>query len=211
MKAKCLFPFILFIIICSNINGEPTRTDSIRNALLYQKSHYTASQYRDVYKNFMQDFYGPGHMISDKEKAGDNLLKEMNSLVSYDGPDYEPTGFKGNFVRVNLRLIAQGVVPYQTFLDAFVESVQAIIPPDPQFWLKTWNEIDKEISGIGWNFENEEEDRKSLQESFEQGNFVVHHSNAYNEAVNFHYRIVSKENFEKIILPFLQEDPRKNY
>ena len=205
MKFKSLLLIALLFTGFSDILGETTRADSIRSALLYQKANYPVSHYRDVYKNFMQDFYGPGHMINDKRNASDNLLKEMNNVDRYDGPDYELTGFQGNFVRVNLRLIAQEVVPYQTFLDAFVESVQAIQPPDPKIWLDIWNEIDNEISEIRWTFENEDEDRRNLQEGFEKGNFIVHHSDAYNETVNFHYRIVSKENFEKIILPLLQK------
>ena len=206
---KAIQIFLLFLLfIPSYLWAHPSRTDSIRGALLYQKEHYPVSQYRDVYKNFMQDFFGPGHMINDKRVACDNLLKEMNSVEYYGGVDYEPTGFQGNFYRVNLRLIAEGIVPYQTFLDTFVESVRGIKPPEPQFWIETWNEIDNEIREIGWSFENEDADRKNLKEGFEKGNFVVHHSPAYNEAVNFHYRIISKDNFEKVILPLLNA-PKK--
>ena len=203
MKKFLLFLGIMTSIVSNAQTPLTNRTDSIRQALLYQKEHYPVSQYRDVYKNFMQDFFGPGHMINDKRAACDNLLKEMNSVGYYDGPDYEPTGFQGNFYRVNLRLIADGTVPYQTFLDMFVESVRGINPPTSQFWIDTWNEIDNEIKEIGWTFENEDADRKSLNEGFEKGNFVVHHSPAYNEAVNFHYRIISKDNFEKVILPLI--------
>ena len=194
---------LTLLLMPVNLWAQTSRTDSIRAALLYQKEHYPVSQYRDVYKNFMQDFFGPGHMINDKRAACDNLLKEMNSVEYYDGVDYEPTGFQGNFYRVNLRLISDGIVPYQTFLDTFVESVRGINPPDSQFWMDTWNEIDNQIKEIGWSFENEDADKKSLKEGFEKGNFVVHHSPAYNEVVNFHYRIISKDNFEKVILPLL--------
>ena len=203
MKAKLFFTLTLALLIPGSLWAQTTRTDSIRTALLYQKEHYPASQYRDVYKNFMQDFFGPGHIINDKRAACDNLLKEMNTVEYYDGVDFEPTGFQGNFYRVNLRLIKDGVVPYQTFLDTFVESVKGINPPENQFWINTWNEIDNIIKEIGWTFENEEQDRKSLKEGFDKGNFVVHHSLAYNESVNFHYRIISKENFEKVILPLI--------
>lgn len=203
MKAKLFFTLTLALLIHGSLGAQTTRTDSIRTALLYQKEHYPASQYRDVYKNFMQDFFGPGHIINDKRAACDNLLKEMNTVEYYDGVDFEPTGFQGNFYRVNLRLIKDGVVPYQTFLDTFVESVRGINPPENQFWINTWNEIDNIIKEIGWTFENEEQDRKSLKEGFDKGNFVVHHSPAYNESVNFHYRIISKENFEKVILPLI--------
>ncbi len=47
--------------------AEPQQSirDSIAEALDYQLEHYPASHYRDVYKNFMQDFFGPGHILCD--------------------------------------------------------------------------------------------------------------------------------------------------
>lgn len=203
-KISLIFLFILVLFTYeSKAQTNITRNDSIRKALIYQKTNYPASQYRDVYKNFMQDFYGPGHMIPYKEAACNNLQKEMAVTEFYDGPDYEPTGFQGNFYRVNLRLISDGTIPYITFLDAFVESVQQILPPEPSTWLATWNEIDDEIKNLGWTFDNEEKDRKDLMQQFSEGNFVVHHSDAYNESVNFHYRIISKEKFQDKILPLI--------
>ncbi|MCH5229489.1 MAG: hypothetical protein J1F12_05775 [Muribaculaceae bacterium] len=153
----------------------------------------------------MQDFYGPGHLINDKRVACDNILKEMNSVEYYDGPDYEPTGFQGNFYRVNLRLISEGIIPYQTYLNAFVESVQSIQQPEFQYWIQIWKEIDHQISEMNWTFENEDQDRKDIYEGFREGKFIVHHSDAYNKAVNFHYRIISKDNFNKIILPLINQ------
>lgn len=203
--SKIFFLFILIMLLPFQIKSqEVTTADSIRRALNYQRINYPVSQYRDVYKNFMQDFYGPGHMINDKRVACDNLQKEMTAVETYDGPDFEATGYKGNFYRVNLRLIAFNVIPYQTFLDAFVKSVQSIVPPDSEVWKETWLNIDNQIKELGWNFENEEQDRKYLKEQFDNNNFVVHHSDAYNQAVNFHYRIISKEIFENIILPYLK-------
>lgn len=186
--------------------GLSNRSDSIQSALLYQKTNYPSSQYRDVYKNFMQDFYGPGHMINDKVVACDNLKRELSNTETFDGPDFEPTGFQGNFYRVNLRLIVEGKIPYTTYLNAFVESVQGITPPNPDFWMKTWQEIDGEIKNMGWTFKNEEKDRGELENQFKNGNFIVHHSDAYNKTVNFHYRIISKENFEKTILPLINSN-----
>lgn len=180
-----------------------TRTDSISVALNYQRQHYPASQYRDVYKNFMQDFFGPGHILNDTVAAGKYLRYELDNADSFDGPDFEPTGFKGNFYRVNLRLIKDGTIPYDVFFDAFVRSVQGIIPPDGESWLKIWNEIDREIQSSGWSFENEEQDRNDLAESFSQGVFIVHHSRAFNEANNFHYRIVSRDIFNRTLRPLL--------
>ena len=210
MKKLFLISF-LFLSFSLNAQVSISRNDSIKNALTYQKMLYPASQYRDIYKNFMQDFYGPGHMINNKEMASNNLKKEISSVEIYDGPDYESTGFQGNFYRVNLRLIADGTIPYTTFLDAFVESVQKIIPPDKDTWISMWNEIDSQMKNMGWEFANEEKERNSLLNQLSEGNYVVHHSDAFNESVNFHYRIISKEIFNKKILPLILNKKYNDY
>lgn len=178
--------------------------DSIRIALVYQKSNYPASQLRDVYKNFMQDFFGPGHILNDTAASSRYLRSELAVTKQFDGPDYEPTGFRGNFYRVNIGLIADGTIPYDTFFDTFVNSVQGITPPDSVYWMNVWDSIDTQIGNMDWKFENEKADREALEEQFGKGDFIVHHSKAYNDAVNFHYRIIARDNFEKRILPLLK-------
>ena len=37
--------------------------DSIRWAIIYQLNEWPESEYRDIYKNFMQDLFGPGHIL----------------------------------------------------------------------------------------------------------------------------------------------------
>ena len=203
MKFHRLILFAIYSIIAVSVSGQ-TRGDSIRLALEYQRQHYPASQYRDVYKNFMQDYFGPGHILNDTVAAGNYLRYELETSEKFDGPDFEPTGFEGNFYRVNLRLIKEGTIPYDKFFEAFVESVQGIVPPDGETWMKIWSEIDNEIQSAGWSFENEEKDRTSLAEQFSQGNYIVHHSDAFNESNNFHYRIISRDIFNRDLRHYLK-------
>lgn len=203
MKFHGLILFAIFSIIAVSVLGQ-TRGDSIRLALEYQRQHYPASQYRDVYKNFMQDYFGPGHILNDTVAAGNYLRYELETSEKFDGPDFEPTGFEGNFYRVNLRLIKEGTIQYDKFFEAFVESVQGIVPPDGETWMKIWSEIDNEIQSAGWYFENEEKDRTSLAEQFSQGNYIVHHSDAFNESNNFHYRIISRDIFNRDLRHYLK-------
>lgn len=182
-----------------------TRADSIRGSLKYQLDHYPASQYRDVYKNFMQDYFGPGHILNDTAAAGKYLSYELDNSERFDGPDFEPTGFEGNFYRVNLRLIKDGTIPYDIFFKAFVKSVQGIIPPDGETWMKIWGEINNEIQSMGLTFENETQDRTDLAMQFRQSNYIVHHSEAFNKANNFHYRIISKDIFNRDLSQYLNK------
>ena len=194
----------------SNTNDEGrssdmTVADSIADALDYQLSHYPSSQYRDVYKNFMQDFFGPGHILADTAASGRYLRQELAEEGPFEGPMYEKTGYKGNFYRVNLSLIKDGIVPYETFFPAFVESVQGITPPSGEEWMKTWNQIDSVINAKELHFPDEANDRNELKEQFAEGNYIAHHSRRFNDSVHFHYRIISRANFETIILPLIEK------
>ena len=189
----------------AELPSTPTVADSISDALDYQISHYPSSQYRDIYKNFMQDFFGPGHILADTAASGRYLRQELAEEGPFDGPLYEKTGFKGNFYRVNLSLIKDGIVSYETFFPVFVESVQGIIPPSGEEWTKTWNLIDSVIIAKGLHFPDENIDRQALADQFAEGNFIAHHSRRFNDSVHFHYRIISRDNFEKIILPLIEK------
>lgn len=182
-----------------------TTVDSISEALDYQMSHYPSSQYRDVYKNFMQDFFGPGHILADTAASGKYLRYELSEDGPFDGPLYEKTGFRGNFYRVNLSLIKDSIIPYDLFFNTFVESVQGITPPSGDEWMKTWSLIDSVIVDKGIDFVDEDTDRRALQAQFDEGNYIAHHSQRFNDSVHFHYRIISRENFETILLPLIQK------
>lgn len=183
----------------------PSVTDSIAEALDYQLSHYPSSQYRDVYKNFMQDFFGPGHILADTAASGQYLRQELSEEGPFDGPLYEKTGYKGNFYRVNISLIKDGTIPYDVFFPLFVESVQGVNPPSGEEWMKTWSVIDSVINEKGIEFFDEETDRLELGKQFAEGNYIVHHSPRFNDSVHFHYRIISRKNFESIILPLIEQ------
>lgn len=200
--------FLAFSGCCPSNNAtdtdEMTTEDSIAAALEYQMTNYPASQYRDVYKNFMQDFFGPGHILVDTAAAGRYMLYELNETTRFDGPLYEKTGYRGNFYRVNLSLIKDGVIPYDVYFKVFVESVQGIVPPSGNDWMKTWALIDKVITEKKLHFPDEDKDREEMSKQFAEGDYVVHHSRRYNDSVNFHYRIISRENFETVLLPLIE-------
>ena len=213
-KIPIILTCLSLLTACSNGSSKsdkaaksltPNVADSISDALDYQISHYPSSQYRDIYKNFMQDFFGPGHILADTAASGRYLRQELADDGPFDGPLYEKTGFKGNFYRVNLSLIKDGIVSYETFFPVFVESVQGIIPPSGEEWMKTWNLIDSVIIAKGLHFPDEDIDRKSLADQFTEGNYIAHHSRRFNDSVHFHYRIISRDNFEKIILPLIEK------
>ena len=207
-------PLLLYSCNTKHTIGESIEElsllDSINIALDYQIKAYPVSQYRDIYKNFMQDFFGPGHILADTSASAKYLRYELSVDEPFEGPLYEPTGYKGNFYRVNLSLIKDSIVPYDKFFSVFVRSVQSIEPPSGKYWMKTWNTIDSIILSRNLHFVNEEMDRKELTAQFAEGNYIVHHSQRYNDSVHFHYRIISKNLFNKEILPLINESMMNN-
>lgn len=217
MKVIDLLIFILCICSYSSppdksgrelISDTPSNMmleDSISEALNYQLLHYPESQYVDVYKNFMQDFFGPMHILTDTAASSRYLKQELSESGCFEGPLYEKTGYKGNFYRVNLSLIKDGIIPYEVFFQNFVESVQGITPPDGDYWMAAWNIIDQVIKKKDLTFPNYESDRLELENNFKRGDYIAHHSKRFNDSVNFHYRIISRELFEKNILPLIKD------
>lgn len=212
MKSKVIYTGLLMcgVASCAHSHnkaqqaGECAVADSISEALDYQLANYPASQYRDVYKNFMQDFFGPGHILADTAASGKYLRYELTEEGPFEGPLYEKTGYKGNFYRVNLSLIRDSIIPYDVFFHAFVESVQGIMPPSGDEWMSIWSEIDSVITAKGIKFPEESADRNALAEQFAKSDYIVHHSKRFNDSVHFHYRIISKDRFETVILPYLK-------
>ena len=72
MKYPGLQLLVVVLFIPLMVSAQ-TRADSIRGSIKYQLQHYPASQYRDIYKNFMQDYFGPGHILNDTSAAGKYL------------------------------------------------------------------------------------------------------------------------------------------
>ncbi len=199
---RAAFAGMMLAAGCFVVSAQ-TRTDSIRSAIIYQLNEWPESEYRDVYKNFMQDRFGPGHILKDKNAAEAYLRSELDETNLFDGPDYEPTGIRGNFYRVNLRVIKEGKISFESFFDAFVRSTRGVAPVPEDLWRREWSEIADEINYMELKFTNEAEDKREIEEKLRRGDFVVHHSRRFNESSNFHYRIISRPVFEKEILPKL--------
>ena len=168
-----------------------------------QMKMYPESTLRDLYKNFFQDYFGPGHIIANTEAANNYLQQELSSVTEFEGEDYEYTGYKGKMVRVNLKVIADGRVPYDKYLDAFLRSVNGITPPSIEEWRAEWAKIDSVIMTMGIELDNAEEDRRVITQLLDDNKFVMHHSRQFNEHYAPHYRIIERKIFEAEILPLI--------
>lgn len=204
MKRNLLISF--FSLLCLWVSAaEKTDFDkAVRSAVERQMQGYPKSTLKDLYKNFFQDKFGPGHIVSDTTAAGNYLRREMASCTETEGEIAEPTGWEGNFYRVNLSVIKNGQIPYQTFFDAFIRSVNGIRPVTVAEWQKEWNRIEAIIRSMNLSLPDYENDRKEIDDRLERGEYVGHHSKAFEDSYSPHYRIISKEIFEQELQPLIQ-------
>lgn len=175
-------------------------------AVTYQMEMYPKSTLIDLYKNFFQDYFGPGHIIANTEAANNYLQQELSSVTEFEGEDYEYTGYRGKMVRVNLKVIADGRVEYDKYLDAFLRSVNGITPPSIEEWRTEWARIDSVIMEMGITLDNAETDRQEINRLLNENKFVMHHSQQFNQHYAPHYRIIERSIFEQEILPLINKN-----
>ena len=164
---------------------------------------YPKSTLQDLYKNFFQDYFGPGHIVSDTTSAGAYLDRELASFEQASGAYYEPTGYNGNFYRVNLSVVKEGIISRDVFFDAFIRSVSSIQPIPIEEWKKEWAIIDSVIQTMNLSLSGYAQDRHKIFLLLEQDKFVMHHSKPFSDAYDPHYRIMARDIFLEEILPLL--------
>ena len=173
---------------------------ALRMAVERQFSDYPESTLQDIYKAFYQEHFGPEHMISDIESVGSYLRSEL-SMIGEDSSRvyFESIGVEGNYVRVYLDAITDGLITVDQLLQAFVESANAGNEPVTD-WATKWEAIVEVIDEIKPSFGAEE--REQLRQA-SLNNQAVHHSTIYAATYHPHYRIVERSIFEQTIAPLL--------
>ena len=205
-------PLFLSFLLLLTFSFAHAQGDQIKQAIEQQVETYPASTLKDIYKNFFQDAFGPGHLMSnspDAEQRMRNYLEQECEEAKKDinpCPDYELTGSHGRFYRVNLSVINDGRVPMNTFLNAFMKSAAQFSLPKVEDWKQEWIAIEKCIKELGYQFPDQAQDSAAIMNILDQGQYASHHSIAYNEAYHPHYRLIEKTIFEKELLPLIEFD-----
>ncbi len=186
--------------ITQNSNGF---VNAVWQAVEYHLQEYPKSTLKDLYKNFFQDAYGPGHLINDTVAVKKYLLEELNSYIQIKGRIADPTGYKHNFYRVNLSIIKNGLIPFDLYFHAFLKSAEKFKPVEIEEWIDEWKKIEILIRSMRLSLPNYEEDKKEIMEQLNEGIYAGHHSRIFNNAYEPHYRLMSSHVFHNIILPVI--------
>jgi len=202
---KYIFPYeyILLLLLIIKIESKLEMDLSI---LLEQIENHPNQTLQDVYKSCYQDEYGPGHLISNESSAINSLLQEINTIEKDYTPVtlFEQTGIYGNYLRVDLTLVRDGIIPFFVLFRALTISATIGGQKSDENWSTIWSEIVEEIKIQGLKFEHFEEDLANLDTISKSEDKVVHHSEMYENVYHPHYRIIEKNAFEKFIKPFIK-------
>ena len=200
--------FLLLLPLFLSLGCQPSVTE---RAIRQQLQDYPESRVQDIYKSFCQDNLGPGHLIPDPQSARNYLESELRTFredldsARYDAPGimYYPVGDQGNYVRVDLSVVLDGLVGEEAYLDAFVRSANEGKRLTEELWVAKWQEVEKVIRKSFPDIPDAKEDLEMIDSYVQNGDLIMHHSEAFSEAYNPHYRIIARDIFEKEIKPHI--------
>ena len=205
MNKTCLSLFSLFLLL--GCQPSPQKA-----AIERQLKDYPETRVQDIYKSFCQDNLGPGHLIPDPQSAKDYLMRELSAFREdldssrYEAPTtmYYPVGDEGNYVRVDLSVVLNGLIDEETFLDAFIRSANEGKRSTEEQWVAKWKDLEIIIRRDFPGIPDAEKDLDRIASHLEKGELILHHSEAFTQAYNPHYRIIARDIFEKGLKPLIE-------
>lgn len=188
--------FLLSIMILSAIAMS---AQSITSFVNRQLQEYPKSRLLDIYKSCFQDYMGAEHLVSDTASTRKYLDYELSTTNLSDLLPwyYEPCGINGNYVRVSLRTVKEGLITKDQLLDAFIKSANTANRPSVDSWKQRWHEIADTIAEMNIRLPHYDEDKQYIDSILSVGKYAISHSPDYREAYHPHYRIISKEIFDR--------------
>ena len=197
-----ILTFLLtFFVSCKENSFHQEIKEFVKNQLkTYPKSHLC-----DLYKSLFQDQFGPEHIIADTASAGEYIRWELKNMADNNDVLYEPTGYEGNYYRVNLKVIQDSIISYQDYFAAFLESSKGSAMPKVEDWKEEWSKIYSIVKEERHALVNFDKESQIIDSLLAKGSYAYHHSKDYFTAYHPHYRIIKKEIFESRILPKIKK------
>ena len=190
--------------------GPAILVSSVRSALPLgsrQMETYPQSRLLDIYKSCFQDYMGAEHLVTDRQQVKAYLDEELNTTTLEDLLPwlYEPCGAEGNYVRVSIRTVKEGIISADHLLDAFIRSANPGNRPKVESWRDRWHEILEVIDTMNLNYLNYSADKLFIDSILSVGKYAISHSPEYREAYHPHYRIVERNIFDREILTLIKK------
>lgn len=201
MMKRTLIILLTVMVSCTCMSIHAQDVETFVGGLLKQ---YPKARLLDIYKSSFQDYMGAEHLVNDTASAKAYLDQELattdtDSLMAWH---YEPCGVNGNYVRVSLRAVKEGIITADALLNAFIASAGGE-RPTVESWATRWHEMVSTIEGMGLALPHYEQDKQFIEEVLAKGKYAISHSPDYRDAYSPHYRIVRRDIFERDLKPFL--------
>lgn len=187
---------ILLAVYAQDCIAASLPEDAVRTLCEYMVRTYPQATLQDLYKTCYQDFFGPGHMVTDSVSALKYIHGEMEEIKA-NGEDAngeriidEPTGFRHRFVRIDLRRIVRGEMSEVEVLRRFMEAANTATPVHDN-WAAEWLQI--ELIALQVHPQWADAALQTALHDAAKANRAVHQSQAYRTAYHPHYRIVTVE------------------
>ncbi|MDR1782919.1 MAG: hypothetical protein LBR13_01470 [Dysgonamonadaceae bacterium] len=195
---------IAVLIAVLTISCSKSFESRVEESVNSQLAIYPESRLQDIYKNFYQDRFGPGHLIPDTASAAAYLRSELNSYAGFtENPIIEKIGWEGNYYRISLDIVKAEIITLEELTAYFAESANSAAKVTPEDWRREWGKIFRVIEKMNIMIPDFEEDKAKIDKVLESDDFAMHHSEAFDLAYYPHYRIVSKDIYEGKIEPFI--------
>lgn len=191
---------LILLAACSLLLASCGKNEN-QKAVERQLHDYPRSTLLDIYKSFFQDNFGPGHIVADTASARAYLCSELASASRYDAHYFEPAGRGDNFYRVSIAVIADSIVSFDDYFDAFFASVKDVQPVDIEQWRNEWATIVDAIDDMKLGLPDYENHKAAIDSLLDRGEYVYHHSRDYNRLYHPHYRLIRKDIFLRDIKP----------
>lgn len=203
MKKAILLAILLMMTV-------PITAQSIRSFVERQIALYPKARLLDIYKSCFQDYMGAEHLVSDTASVRKYLGYELSKTNTDDLPDWydEPCGINGDYIRVSIRTIKEGIISADQLFDAFIRSANTSSRPSVDSWKQRWHEIDDSVASMNISLPHYAEDNQYIDSILSVGKYAISHSPEYRDAYHPHYRIISREIFEREIEPLIERHER---
>ena len=163
----------------------------MKEILALHRQKYPEMEVQDAIKLMFQSEYGPGHLIADKTKAKEFLLKEMKETQN-DKVEIVPVS--EHLVRFHL-----GKMPEEAaddVLSAMIQSAESVSGSQAGLEKKLMLLCEENgFEGAG----------KIVKAYLEKGEFLISHSEIYRALYHPHYRVLLKEEAEKLYQKYAEK------
>ena len=198
-------PYRILSLLATVLLLGGCQADPVQKAISRQLADYPETRVLDIYKSFCQDNLGPEHLIANVESARNYLETELQTYredltaARYTVPSrrYVPVGDQGNYIRVDLSTVLDGILTPEAYLDAFVRSANEGKKLTPEQWIAKWQAITEVIRHHFPEIPDAEKDLAALDAMIAEGHLIISHSAAFRDTYHPHYRIIARDIFEK--------------